>query len=83
MELLLVYFNLILILLYLTDRQKEEEERRNKMDALAAVRAAKAAISANVVVPEEVKSKQLPSIIPKTVITPSNDDKTSKPSKDM
>ncbi|XP_012224389.1 STAM-binding protein [Linepithema humile] len=64
-------------------RQKEEEERRNKMDALAAVRAAKAAISANVVVPEEVKSKQLPSIIPKTVISPSNDDKTSKPSKDM
>jgi len=53
------------------------------MDALAAVRAAKAAIGANVVIPEEIKSKQLPSIIPKTVISSSNDDKTSKPSKDM
>ncbi|EZA58542.1 STAM-binding protein [Ooceraea biroi] len=62
-------------------RQKEDEDRRNKMAALAAVRAAKAAqISTSVVIPEEVKSEQLPSVTSKTVISPSNDNKISKPS---
>lgn len=56
--------------------QKEEEERRNKLAALTAkVKAMKAA---NVVIPEEIKSKP-----PPTIISPSNDDKIPKTSKDM
>lgn len=49
------------------------------MAALAAVRAAKAAITANV----PVETKHMPSIAPKTVISVTNDDKTFKTSKDM
>ncbi|XP_020288708.1 STAM-binding protein-like [Pseudomyrmex gracilis] len=56
-------------------RQKEEEEKRNKMAALAAVRAAKAA---NVVIPEEIKNRP-----PPTIISPSNDDKIPKTSKEI
>lgn len=59
-------------------RQKEEEEKRNKIAALAAVKATKAALSANVVLPEETKSKLFPVVPPvKPVISPLNDnDKT-------
>lgn len=49
------------------------------MAALAAVKAAKAAITANVT----METKHLPSIAPKTVISLTNDDKTLKTSKDM
>lgn len=49
------------------------------MAALAAVRAAKTAITANV----SMETKHLPSIAPKTVISVTNDDKTFKTSKDM
>jgi len=48
------------------------------MAALAAVKAAKAAITVNV--PAE---KHLPSIAPKTVISLTNDDKAFKTAKDM
>jgi len=64
-------------------RQKEEEDKRNKMAALAAVRAAKAAISTSIAVPEEIKDEPLPSVIPSTVITSAYDNKISKTSKDM
>jgi len=49
------------------------------MAALAAVKVAKAAITANV----PVETKYSPSIAPKTVITLTNDDKAFKTSKDM
>jgi hypothetical protein len=64
-------------------RQKEDEDRRNKMAALAAVRAAKAAINASIAVSEEIKDEPLPSVIPSTVITSAYDDKICKISKDM
>ncbi|XP_014468047.1 PREDICTED: STAM-binding protein isoform X2 [Dinoponera quadriceps] len=64
-------------------RQKEEEERRNKMAALVAVKAAKAALSANVL-PEETKSKSFPVVPPvKPVISPSNDNDKMYNFKDM
>lgn len=56
------------------EKLKEEEERKNKMAALAAVRAAKAAINAAVVsAPDETKPKTASSIIPKSVISPPTD----------
>ncbi|EGI63297.1 STAM-binding protein-like protein [Acromyrmex echinatior] len=58
-------------------RQKEEENKRNKMAALAAVKAAKTAIT----VPME--TKYLPSIASKTVINLANDDKALKISKEI
>ncbi|KAG5308901.1 STABP protein, partial [Pseudoatta argentina] len=58
-------------------RQKEEENKRNKMAALAAVKAAKTAIT----VPME--TKYLPSIASKTVINLANDDKALKTSKEI
>jgi len=64
-------------------RQKDDEDRRNKMAALAAVRAAKAAINTNITVPEEIKDGQLPSLISNPVITSSYDNKISKTPKDM
>ncbi|XP_032679797.1 STAM-binding protein [Odontomachus brunneus] len=59
-------------------KQKEEEEKRNKIAAMAAIKAATAAISTNVVLPEETKSKLFPIVPPvKPVISPSNgNDKT-------
>ncbi|XP_025263457.1 STAM-binding protein [Camponotus floridanus] len=56
-------------------RQKEEEEKRNKIAALAAVEAAKAAVSVNVVVPE---IKELPSIMPSKIGSSMRNDKTHK-----
>lgn len=56
-------------------RQKEEEERKNKMAALAAVRAAKAAMGTTVIMPEEIKGKPLPTVTVKTMISPFIDDK--------
>lgn len=44
-------------------RQKEEEEKKNKMAAVATIQAAKAAVSVNIVMPEEMK--ELPSITSK------------------
>ncbi|XP_018049926.1 PREDICTED: STAM-binding protein isoform X2 [Atta colombica] len=60
-------------------RQKEEENKRNKMAALAAVKAAKTAITVNV----PMETKHLPSIASKTVIDLANDDKALKTSKEI
>lgn len=56
-------------------RQKEEEEKRNKIAALAAVEAAKAAVSVNMVMPE---IKELPSIMPSKDGSSMGNDKTQK-----
>lgn len=48
---------------------REEEERKNKLAALAAVKAAKAALSMTI---EDDKSKKIPTILSKP-ITPSID----------
>ncbi|XP_031844749.1 STAM-binding protein isoform X2 [Nomia melanderi] len=53
------------------EKLREEEERKNKLAALAAVRAAKA-MSTNVVTSED-KFKKVPSITPKPLISPSSD----------
>lgn len=50
-------------------RLREEEERKNKLAALAAVKAAKAALSMTI---EDDKSKKIPTILSKP-ITPSID----------
>lgn len=50
-------------------RLKEEEERKNKQAALAAVKAAKAAMSTILSSPEENKLKAVPSI-PKSLLSP-------------
>lgn len=56
-------------------RQKEEEEKRNKIAALTAVKAAKAAVSVNMIVPE---MKELPSIMPCKDGSPMRNDKAHK-----
>lgn len=50
-------------------RLREEEERKNKLAALAAVKAAKAALSMTI---EDDKSKKIPTVLSKP-ITPSID----------
>ncbi|EFN80799.1 STAM-binding protein [Harpegnathos saltator] len=59
-------------------KQKEEEERKNKVATIAAIKALKATIGSNMVLPEESKTKLLPVVPPvKPVISPSSDnDKT-------
>ncbi|XP_043248039.1 STAM-binding protein isoform X1 [Colletes gigas] len=55
------------------EKLREEEERKNKQAALAAVRAAKAAMSTVVTSPEESKLKKVPSIAQKPLISLSTD----------
>lgn len=59
-------------------RQKEEEEKKNKMAAVATIQAAKAAVSVNIVMPEEMK--ELPSITSKNG-SPMRNDKGFKDTK--
>lgn len=49
---------------------REEEEKKNKLAALAAVKAAKAALTVTI---EDDKSKKIPTILSKPIVTPSID----------